>query len=280
LAEATARLAAAGVGSPGVDAELLLAFVLGLERGRLLLVDDVGTAAKDRFARLVAARAERVPLQHLTGVAPFRTVQLRVGPGVFVPRPETELLVDAVLPDLRRRPDPVVVDLCAGSGALAVALATELPSASVVAVEFSADALPWLRANAEPAGIHVIEGDVRDERLLESLRGTADAVVCNPPYVPCGTPVDPEVRADPPSAVFAGPDGLDLIPTVVARAAELLRPGGQAVVEHAETSAEAVVAVFSQDGRWVDVVDRPDLTGRPRFARARRTADRAADRAG
>jgi release factor glutamine methyltransferase len=255
-----------------VDAELLLAEVLGVERRRLLLSGTVTAEDEERFGRLVSARARRVPLQYLTGIAPFRHVLLRVGPGVFVPRPETELLVDAALPPLRSRAHPVVVDLCAGSGALAVAVAQEVPQAHVLAVESSADALPWLSANAAPAGIAVVAGDVRDETLLVALRGTVDAVLSNPPYVPDDTDVDPEVRADPASAVFAGPDGLNLLPSVVRRAAELLRADGIAVVEHDDTHGAAVPALFAADGRWQDVADHRDLTGRPRYTVARRTA--------
>jgi release factor glutamine methyltransferase len=272
LASATARLSAAGVASPRVDAELLLAFVLGVERRRLLVIDAVDADAADRFAELVSARTRRVPLQHLTGVAPFRHALLRVGRGVFVPRPETELLVDPVLAELRSRPSPVVVDLCAGSGALAVAVAQELPPARVVAVEWAPGALPWLRANAEPAGVEVVVGDVGDPQLLPGLRAGVDAVLSNPPYVPAGTEVAPEVRGDPPEAVFAGPDGLDVLPNVIQRAAELLRPGGIAVVEHDDTHGAAVPDLFRADRRWSEVSEHRDLTGRPRYAAARRTA--------
>jgi release factor glutamine methyltransferase len=272
LASATARLRRAGVATPRVDAELLLAFVLGMERRRLLLVDTVGGDAEDRFAELVSARSRRVPLQHLTGLAPFRHAQLRVGPGVFVPRPETELLVDRALPQLRSCERPVVVDLCAGSGALAVAVAQEVPPARVIAVECAPAALTWLRANAEPAGVEVVVGDVADPQLLSGLRGGVDAVLSNPPYVPGGIEVDPEVRADPPEAVFAGPDGLDVIPSVLLRAAELLRAGGIAVVEHDDTHGLAVPALFRADRRWAEVSDHRDLTGRSRYTAARRTA--------
>jgi release factor glutamine methyltransferase len=237
------------------------------------VLDTLADEDAERFRRMVAARAERVPLQHLVGIAPFRHAMLRVGPGVFVPRPETELLVDAVLPDLRACERPVVVDLCAGSGALAVAVAQEVPAARVLAVECDRDALRWLRINAEPAGVEIVVGDVRDPALLLSLRGGVDVVLSNPPYVPVGTQVEPEVRADPSAAVFAGEDGLDLLPSVLRRAAALLRAGGLAVVEHDDTHATAVPALFAADGCWEDVSDHCDLSDRPRYARARRSAD-------
>ncbi len=271
LGAATARLSAAGVASPRVDAELLLAFVLNVERSRLPLFDALTGEDEQGFLELVAARAQRVPLQHLVGAAPFRHALLRVGAGVFVPRPETELLVDAALPALRAQDHPVVVDLCAGSGALAVAVAQEVPQARVFAVECDRDALPWLRANAEPAGVEVVVGDVRDPAPLPALRGTVDVVLSNPPYVPTGTAVEPEVRADPSAAVFAGADGLDVIPSVIRCAAELLRPRGLVVVEHDDTHAAAVPALFAGEGCWEDVSDHLDLSGRPRYTLARRS---------
>jgi release factor glutamine methyltransferase len=266
LTEATARLAAAGLATPRVDAELLLAHVLGIPRARLLLAPPPTPADAARFADLVARRAAREPLQHLTGTAPFRHLELAVGPGVFIPRPETELLVDAVLPDA----PGVVVDLCAGSGALGLALALEAPGSTVYAVERSPEALPWLRRNAAGTAVTVVAGDVRDRTVLANLDGTVDIVVSNPPYVPSATPVDPEVAADPAEAVFAGPDGLDLIPAVVARAADLLRDGGVVAIEHDDTQGESVPALLRGDTRWREVVEHPDLSRRPRFVTARR----------
>ncbi|MDT4892055.1 MAG: release factor glutamine methyltransferase [Pseudonocardiales bacterium] len=266
LAEAAHRLATAGVLSPRVDAELLLAHALGIERVRLSIVDSVLPAVAEAFRASVTRRAGREPLQHIVGTAPFRYLVLPVGAGVFVPRPETELLVDAVLPHLAGRPQPVVVDLCSGSGALALALATELPGAAVYAVELLEPALHWLRRNAEGTGVQVVGGDVADPGLLGELAGRADAVVSNPPYVPLATPVEPEVRADPAEAVFAGVDGLAVIPDVLARAAQLLRPGGVLALEHDDTHAEAVPRLLAAAGAWRDVADRRDLSGRPRFA--------------
>ncbi len=189
---------------------------------------------------------------------------------MFIPRPETELLVDAVLPELTGRPEPIVVDLCAGSGALALAIADEVPAARVVAVEQSFAATRWLNRNAAGSDVRVVTGDIRDPELLRALYERADVVVSNPPYVPTPTEVEPEVLADPTEAVFAGPDGLDLLPVVVARAALLLRPGGVVAIEHDETHSSAVPDLLMRDGHFIEVSDHPDLTGRARFATARR----------
>jgi release factor glutamine methyltransferase len=267
---ATERLAAAGVPSARVDAELLLAAALGLPRSRLATLDDVPGAAATTFAEYVARRAAREPLQHITGQAPFRRLVLAVGDGVFVPRPETELLVDAALAQLRGLHAPVAVDLCAGSGALALALADELPGAAVIAVERAEPALNWLRRNALGTEVSVVAGDVSEPGLLAELHGRVDAVVSNPPYVPLAAPVEPEVRADPDEAVFAGADGLDVIPHVLARAAELLKSGGLLAVEHDETQDESVAALL-RAGPWTSITGHRDLAGRPRYATAIRT---------
>jgi len=268
LDDATRRLSAAGVGSPRVDAELLLAHCLGVERSRLAVTDDVDPVTAQAFADAVDRRADREPLQHILGRAAFRYLDLAVGPGAFVPRPETELLVDAIRPGhgLGLGEAPIVVDLCAGTGALALAIAQEVPAARVYAVERSDAALAWLRRNTAGTKVTVVPGDVADDGLLPDLRGRVDAVVSNPPYVPAGTPVEPEVRADPDEAVFAGDDGLSVIPNVIARAQALLRPGGVLAVEHDDTHGEAVPALLG-DG-WRDVADHRDLAGRPRYATA------------
>ncbi|MBE7188871.1 HemK/PrmC family methyltransferase, partial [Jatrophihabitans endophyticus] len=190
--------------------------------------------------------------------------------------PETELLVDAVLPHLRMLHEARIVDLCAGSGALALAVASELTAARVIAVERSGSALRWLGENIAAVDIgdsevRVLGGDLRDPELLMPLRGRADAVVSNPPYVPATADVSPEVLADPDEAVFAGPDGLDLVPTVVRRAADLLKAGGVFALEHDETHADAVAGVFRDDGRWTGVETRADLAGRPRYTVAVRS---------
>jgi release factor glutamine methyltransferase len=272
LADATARLAAAGVPSAPVDAELLLAHVLGVGRACLAVVADVDAPAADAYAALVRRRARREPLQHVVGTAPFRYLELAVGPGVFIPRPETELLIDAVLPDLSAAACPVVVDLCAGSGALALSVVLEAPHARAYAVEYSAEALAWLRRNAGASAVIVIDGDVTDPDLLRTLRTTVDVVVSNPPYVATTTVVEPEVRADPPDAVFAGTDGLALVTAVIARAGELLRPGGLFALEHDDSQASALARLLDADGRWTQIEDHADLSGRSRYSTARRVA--------
>jgi release factor glutamine methyltransferase len=273
LAQATDRLAAAGVPSPRVDAELLLAHVLGRSRSALVVIDDVDADTDSRFQSLVGRRAAREPLQHLTGTAPFRHLLLRVGPGVFVPRPETELLIDAVLPHLLGRPHALAVDLCSGSGALALAIADEAAGTRVVAVEQPGPALAWLAGNAAGTGVEVVAADVTKPGLLAQLRGQVDVVVSNPPYVPSATVVDAEVRADPGDAVFAGPDGLALMPAVLARAGELLRPGGVLALEHDDSHGPTVPALLSADGRWRAIEGHRDLAGRPRYATAVRASD-------
>jgi release factor glutamine methyltransferase len=270
LAQATARLADAGVGTPRVDAELLLAALLDLPRGRLITAAEPPASVQATFQEWVGRRVAREPLQHITGLAPFRHVELAVGPGVFVPRPETELLVDAVLPHLRSLDRPAVVDLCSGSGALALAIADEVPSASVIAVEYAQAALRWLTRNASGTSVRVVGGDIRDPELLRALYGQADVVVANPPYVPLPTDVSPEVLADPRDAVFAGSDGLDLIPTVISRAAMLLRSGGQFAIEHDDTHGEQVPRLLAADGNWQAVRAHHDLAGYPRYAVATR----------
>ncbi len=270
LADATKRLAAAGVASPRVDAEFLLADALGLGRGALAARTQVSQPVADDFEQRLARRARREPLQHILGTAAFRHVEVAVGPGVFVPRPETELLVDAVLADLTSTSGPTAVDLCSGSGALALAIADEVPGARVVAVENDHAALGWLRRNAAGTPIEIIGGDVGDPTLLSALHGRVDVVVCNPPYVPDRTPVEPEVRADPPGAVFAGVAGLDLMSTVIRAAGQLLRSGGVLALEHDETHAGAVLDLVRSSGWWTETTGHVDLAGRDRYVTTRR----------
>ncbi len=270
LADATVRLRAARIESPRVDAELLLAARLGIARTALLTRDRLPASVLTAYQDDLDRRVAREPLQHITGTAPFRHIELAVGRGVFVPRPETELLVDAVLPLLRVIDEPNVVDLCSGSGALALAIADEVPAARVVAVEAALDASRYLARNAAGTRVRVVTGDIRDPELLRALAGQADAVVCNPPYVPTPTDVSAEVLADPREAVFAGVDGLDLIPAVLARAAQLLRPGGLLAVEHDESHQDAVRALAADSGNWRHIDAHDDLAGRPRFVTAER----------
>jgi release factor glutamine methyltransferase len=289
LAAATARLADAGVESPEHDAQSLLAHVLGVPRSQLPLVDDVPRTATEQYEALVARRAAREPLQHLTGVAHFRYVELLVGPGVFVPRPETELLAGWAVEQARdmvslrdgsslassgqatsSTAGPVVVDLGTGSGAIAKAVADEVPNARVYAVELDEDAHRWAARNLDATGVDLRQGDLAE--AFDDLAGTVDVVVSNPPYIPheAWESVALEVRDhDPQLALYAGGDGLDTIRVVERRAALLLRPGGVVGVEHADVQGETAPAVFSRTGRWEQVRDHPDLAGRARFLTAR-----------
>lgn len=271
---AAARLAAAGVPSPDFDAAELLAHVLGTSRPGLALVGEVPEEQRARYDDLVRRRSEREPLQHLTGTAAFRHVELAVGPGVFTPRPETELLagwgVEQASAVLAQGRQPVVVDLCSGSGAIALAVATEVPSARVHAVELSDDALAWAERNLAGSGIDLRQGDLAD--ALPDLDGAVDVVLCNPPYIPLDAyeSVAPEARDhDPHLALFSGDDGMEALRVLEGTAARLLRPGGVVGAEHADVQGEAAPAIFVAAGRWADVRDHRDLAGRPRYLTAR-----------
>jgi release factor glutamine methyltransferase len=270
LAGAVERLRAAGVPSPEHDAAELLAHVLGTERGRLVLVDVVDPAALPSYDALVARREAREPLQHLTGRAWFRHVELAVGPGVFVPRPETELLAGWAVEQAGLLAEPVVVDLCTGSGAVAASVAHEVPAARVHAVELDPAAHAWAERNLAGTGVDLRLGDMATE--LEELAGTVDVVVCNPPYVPLEAweSVAAEARDhDPHLALFSGDDGLDALRVLERRAALLLRPGGVVGAEHADVQGASAPAVLSATGRWSEVRDHHDLAGRARFVTAR-----------
>ncbi|BBX23414.1 release factor glutamine methyltransferase [Mycolicibacter terrae] len=269
---ATAVFADAGIDSARYDAEELAAHAAGTDRGRLALLEPPGDLFFGRYRELVAARRSRIPLQHLIGTAAFGPVTLHVGPGVFVPRPETEALLEWVLKqvvDQRFPPSPVIVDACTGSGALAVALAHSLPGARVLAVDDSEIALGYARRNCADTSVELIRADVTAPGLLSELGGRVDLLVSNPPYIPDGAQLDPEVaQYDPAHALFGGPDGMSVITPLAALAARLLRPGGLFAVEHDDTTAAATVETVRGTGSFDDVVSRSDLTGRPRFVTA------------
>lgn len=276
LRVATTALREAGVPSPEIDAAELLASVLGVPRSGLSAVDELSPALYGAFSALVRRRADREPLQHLTGVVGFRYLELAVGPGVFVPRPETEALagwaVDRAAEVAGTDRSPVVVDLCTGSGAIALAVATEVPTAQVYAVELDESAWAWAECNLRGSGVDLRHGDMAC--ALSELDGLVDVVVTNPPYIPLEAyeSVAPEARDhDPALALWSGADGLDAIRVVEQVAVRLLRPDGVVGVEHAEVQAATAPAVFTASGRWADVRDRRDLAGRPRYVTARLT---------
>lgn len=273
---AAQRLAEAGVPDPQVDAELLAAHVFGIRRGEVQAAIIRGDAASDAdaaaFEAVIARRSAREPLQHITGTAPFRHLELAVGPGVFVPRPETETVVqyaiDALLNDAE--PEPIGIDLGTGSGAIALAMATEVPHARVYAAELSPDAFPWAQRNtAGVDNLTLVNEDLA--HAFRELDGTASVVISNPPYVPdAAIPRDPEVRLfDPAMALYGGEDGLDVVRILSTRGLELLRAGGLLVLEHGELQGEQIRSILTADG-WRAAATHRDLTLRDRVTTALR----------
>ncbi len=273
-------LSAAGVESPRADADWLLAALLGVDRGRLAVIDTLGTEVRDRFREAIGRRSRRIPLQHIIGTTHFGPAELAVGPGVFIPRPETEFLLEWAAAQSSSSRRSTVVDLCSGSGALAIAVALMVPTARVHAVEKSPAALEWLRRNVSRVGadvsarITVHAGDVTDLEQMRTLLpvGAVDVVVANPPYVPSAADVTPEVSHDPSDAVFGGADGMTVIRPMLAVIAELLRADGVMGLEHDDSTAIQVMAAVESTDRFGDVRAHKDLTGRPRFVTARRVA--------
>ena len=287
LRSAAAVLAEAGVPSPRADAEQLAEHLLGCGLGRLRALAITGAPVPEGFWDLVSERARRIPLQHLTGVAHFRHVTLSVGPGVFVPRPETEGVVQLVLDWLAERfgpveswqdgqsgqhaqsRRPVVVDLGTGSGAIAASIAHEHPGSEVHAVELSELAYAWAQRNLAPYGVDLVLGDLRT--AFPALDGTVDAVVSNPPYIPAEmVPRDPEAAEhDPDLALYGGGgDGLEMPLAAAATAARLLRPGGFFAMEHAEVQGEPIARLLARDPAWTAVASHADLNGLPRATSA------------
>ncbi|MEI6109253.1 MAG: peptide chain release factor N(5)-glutamine methyltransferase [Actinomycetes bacterium] len=284
LSSASLLLSEAGVASPQVDTELLMAHVCGIERSQLASVFEISLDQAQEFNDLVALRVKRMPLQHLTGVAYFRHLELAVGPGVFVPRPETELLVEAAIEYLKAISGPrIAVDLCSGSGAIALSIALEVPGTLVLAVELSDDAVKWLAHNivdhaskleAVGSQVYLHHGNAGDRNLLNDMAGQLDAVVTNPPYIPeAMIPRDPEARDhDPAMALFSGLDGLDVARQVAWVGADLLKSGGFFGMEHADVQGESVPALLnSMPGTWEQVQDHKDYNKLPRFTTAVRT---------
>lgn len=308
LFDAEHRLSAVRIPSPSVDAAEIVAFALGKTRSRLFLQEPVSVDQKVRIEQLLTKRLSRVPLQHILGTAGFRHIELAVGPGVFIPRPETELVTEAGIRELALQVDGerIGVDLCAGSGAIAISLGVEGRDCEVYAVELSDEAIDWTRRNVASHADRLADRGSRVEVIhhdattvadpgapLASLAGRVAVVVANPPYVPdMMIPREPEVRDhEPKMALYGGEDGLDVIRGVLRTAAILLRPGGLVVIEHADmqgltalaagvpgTASEMLVDVELSTmidvpvGRRVftGVADRIDLNGLPRFTLARR----------
>ena len=264
------ELTARAVVSPDAVASQLMAHVLGLPPGQLLPSQPLTPEQAGRLSGLVRAAGQGRPLQYLTGQAWFRTVCLAVGPGVFIPRPESEVLAGWAIEQVRGGANRVV-ELCAGSGAIALAIANEAQPSAIWAVEVDPVAMIYLRRNLTGSVAQPVEADLAD--ALPQLNGTIDLVVANPPYLPATGRADlpPDVVAQPERALFGGDDGLALMPAMVEAAGRLLVPGGLAASEHGDDQAEAVSAIFAAAG-WVDIESHHDLTGRPRFVTARRAA--------
>ncbi len=267
LAEATEMLEAAGVSSPRHDAETLLSHITGVPRMSLITDAKPSGPQREAFLELVSARARRFPLQHLVGSAGFRYVDVEVGPGVFVPRPETELLAGWVVEHAKSLVAPVVVELCAGSGAIALSVVHEVPSARVHAVELDEPAFGWAQRNLDGTGVDLRLGDMAE--AFADLDGMVDIVVANPPYIPLDAweSVAPEARDhDPALALWSGDDGLDAIRVVEQAAWRLLKPGGVVGAEHADAQGVSAPDVFV--ARWAEVRDHLDLADRPRYVTA------------
>ena len=279
--KSVAELASAGVPDAEVDAALLIGHVLGLGRGELdaKLISGVTLTDSqvDEVTALVQRRASREPLQHILGVAWFRSLTLAVGPGVFVPRPETELLAGMAIDALRSLPDPapIAVDLGSGSGAIALAMATEVPHATIYAIEKSDEAYPWTSRNFETSGAtnaHLTHGDATTDDLLNAfpqLEGNVSVIVSNPPYIPADAiPRDIEVQLhDPAIALYGGEDGLDVVRAISLRGRVLGRPGAQLMLEHGELQGESIREILTTDG-WRAATTHSDLVGRDRYTTA------------
>lgn len=281
LVDAEQRFKNAGIDAARVDAELLLAQVLGISRSSISLLQDIDELHKKEFEKLCQLRQQRIPLQHLTGEQGFRRLNLKVGKGVFIPRPETELLVESAVRYLKELPGSKAIDFCSGSGAIAIALATEVPNCQVVAVEVSAAATDYLRANLakyqneidkNSSSVQILNLDL-NEVTLDEL--SFEAVISNPPYIPEKMiPKDPEVALhDPEVALYSGQDGLDLIRTIIQKAVLMLKPGGFLGIEHAELQGDRTTGVpglVAATGAFSAIENRKDLNGLPRYTVARK----------
>ena len=274
VAHAADKFASVGIENAQVDAELLAGFVLGKSRGEIqadfitdVTIDEVHAR---KFNELAGRRFAREPLQHLTGVAHFRELELYVGKGVFIPRPETEIVVQLAIDALRESAieNPIAIDLGTGSGAIALSMHVEVPNARVHAIEKSPAAYEFTKRNFEKyAGAELVLGDLAD--AFNALNGSATVVISNPPYIPAAmVPIDPEVHLhEPQLALYGGDDGLDVIRVISKVAQRLLLSGGTLVLEHADTQSAMVCELLLADG-WREVRAHKDLTGRDRAVSA------------
>ena len=274
LSESSSKLKEAGVISATVDAELITCFCLGISRSELSLMvatnQEFPQESLDKFQVALARRVARQPLQHITGTAPFRHLELKVGPGVFTPRPETEQVVGFAMEKITNFQSPLIVDLCSGSGAIAISLATEIPESKVFAVEKSEEAFGYLLQNAASYGLSKV--NLRNEDLqnsLSELDGKVDLVISNPPYIPNDAiPIDLEVQLHEPSmSLYGGVDGLDVIRQISIRAKKLLKSGGLLVLEHADSQSNAIGKLLLAGG-WLEIEARADLAGKERMISA------------
>jgi len=273
---ATDKLSSAGVISPSVDAELLGCFVLGVSRSELTMLSLSNQSFPENkvsdYLSSVARREKREPLQHITGVAAFRHLELQVGPGVFIPRPETEQLVELAIGHLNGIQKPMAIDLCSGSGAIAIALSTELAGVKVYSVELSEQAFGFLQRNYQKYGLDTKQSKNEDlATAFDELEGKLDLVISNPPYIPeTAVPIDLEVQLhEPRLALYGGEDGLDVIRRISSRALYLLKPSGLLLIEHADSQALAISELLLTDG-WLEVVSSQDLAGKDRMISARK----------
>jgi release factor glutamine methyltransferase len=274
LQQSAAQLSQAGVLSPEVDSELLAAHCLGITRSELGVAIALNSEFPEEkigaFSDGVSRRANREPLQHITGLAAFRHLELSVGKGVFTPRPETEQVVSFAMEKIASFEHPVVVDLCSGSGAIALSFATERPGAKVFAVEKSKEAFEFLKHNSNKYGLGLGQlSNVDLQDCLTEMESVADLVISNPPYIPNeAIPVDLEVQLHEPAiSLYGGVDGLDVIRQILSKAKQLLRTGGLLVLEHADTQALSIRELLLAEG-WINVNSRKDLAGKDRMISA------------
>lgn len=274
VAHAADKFASVGIENAQVDAELIAGFLLGRNRGEIQADISSDATISEELAReyntLAGRRFAREPLQHLTGLAYFRQLELNVGKGVFIPRPETEVVTQIAIDALRASEieNPIAVDLGTGSGAIALSMHVEVPNARVHAIEKSPAAYEFTKRNFDKyAGAELVLGDLAD--AFNALNGSVSVVISNPPYIPAAmVPVDPEVHLHEPGlALYGGEDGLDVIRVISKVAHRLLLAGGTLVIEHADTQSAMVCELLLADG-WRDVRAHKDLTGRDRAVSA------------